>query len=373
MNIPADLEAAGEGLSHRIPGAAPPARFSPYWRESYFFVAHRSDTPGDVLVLTMASHPAHEMLDSYQMGLAGGSGFFSRQSRPAGDQPAATVVGPVSVQVVEPYRRWRLLVDGDDPRAPVGLDLTWTARTAPYLTRRGTQRSDGITVWDQRQMFQSGWFDGHYHADGVRTSVTRWWGQRDHSWGIRDHSRCPMWMWLAIQLPDGMAGVWCWEDPDGTRCFTDGCWLPADGGAARPLTAFLHELTWVDEEGRETRYGRLGAGVAGLAGRVTLDLEGGQRLSVSCEGTWAARYGRRGGGLHQMVVRTADGREGTAIFEITGHSHHRYFPRLPGLVCRLRAANLRTKPWLAVSSCGVPSARASRIKRDFKERGSKYR
>lgn len=325
---PADLEAVGEGLSHRIPGVEPPDGFPPYWRESYFFVAHRPDAPGDVLVVTMASHPAHAVLDSYQMGLIGGSHFFARQSRPAGDQPTATVVGPVSIRVVEPYQRWRLRVDGDDRCTRVGLDLTWTARTAPYLTRRGSQQVDGATVWDQRQVFQSGWFDGYYCVDGVRTPVTRWWGQRDHSWGVRDHSRCPMWMWLAIQLPDGMAGVWCWEHADGTRCFTDGCWLPADGLTALPVTGFRHELTWVDEAGKETGYGRLGAGVAGLAGRVVLDLAGGEQLVVSCEGTWAARYGRRGGGLHQMTVRTADGREGTAIFEITGRNHPRYFPRL---------------------------------------------
>ena len=327
--IPADLEAAGEGLSYRIPGAASPAGFPPYWRESYFFVAHRPDAPGDVLVLTMASHPAHRVLDSYQMGLISGSHFFARQSRPWGDDDSGpTAVGPVSVQVVEPYQRWHLRVDCDDPGTRVGMDLTWTARTAPYLTRRGSQRVGGTTVWDQRQLFQSGWFDGHYCVDGVRTPVTRWWGQRDHSWGIRNHARCPMWMWLAVQLPDGMAGVWCWEHPDGTRCFTDGCWLPSDGRAARPVTGFRHELSWVDEEGRETGYGQSGARVAGLAGQVTLELAGAEPLIVSCRGTWAARYGRRGGGLHQMAVRTVDGRAGTAIFELTGYSHHRYFPRL---------------------------------------------
>ena len=32
------------------------------------------------------------------------------------------------------------------------------------------------------------------------------------------------------------------------------------------------------------------------------------------------------GGLNQMVVRTDDGREGTAIYEITGARHHNYFP-----------------------------------------------
>ena len=32
------------------------------------------------------------------------------------------------------------------------------------------------------------------------------------------------------------------------------------------------------------------------------------------------------GGLSQMRVRMDDGREGTAIYEITGARHHRYLP-----------------------------------------------
>jgi len=30
--------------------------------------------------------------------------------------------------------------------------------------------------------------------------------------------------------------------------------------------------------------------------------------------------------LNEMVLRTDDGAEGTGIFELTGASHHRYFP-----------------------------------------------
>ena len=47
---------------------------------------------------------------------------------------------------------------------------------------------------------------------------------------------------------------------------------------------------------------------------------------VDAEGAWCAPYGQLGGGLNQMVVRTDDGRAGTAIYEITGAHHHRFFP-----------------------------------------------
>ena len=47
---------------------------------------------------------------------------------------------------------------------------------------------------------------------------------------------------------------------------------------------------------------------------------------IDGEGVWCVPYGRLGGGQHQMSVRTDDGREGTAIYELTGAYHHRYFP-----------------------------------------------
>jgi hypothetical protein len=66
--------------------------------------------------------------------------------------------------------------------------------------------------------------------------------------------------------------------------------------------------------------------VRGLAGPVQLTLEGGRVVTIDAVGTWAMPYGPVGGGQHQMVVHTDDGRTGTAIYEITGAHHHRYFP-----------------------------------------------
>lgn len=325
MTVGHRLGDVDEMLIHQTPEpVGTVAGTSRHWRESYFFVLHHPDVTGDVLILTMSSRPSHDLLDSYLMGHVDGEAFFSRWSRPVNAAPERTEVGPVSVQILEPYRRVRLRVEaGPDQR--IGLNLTWTARTAPYLTDRGSMTVGERLVWDQRQMFQSGWINGEYSVDGVQHPVHQWWGQRDHSWGVRDHRRVPCWMWLAIQLPDGMLGIWCWEYSDGSRCFTDGCWAGTDGSTV-PVIGFEHALSWVDGDGTATEYHGGGASVAGLTGRVWVDLSDGRHLVVDGRGTWAARYGRRGGGLQQMHVRTDDGRHGTAIFEITGANHGRYFP-----------------------------------------------
>jgi hypothetical protein len=299
----------------------PPA----YWQESCFYVAHRPDRPGDVLALRITSHPGRGGFDCLQLGRVDGTLIFARFTRRYHGDPVTTAAGPASVRVLQPYRLARLRV-ARQPGVPVGLDLTWSARTRPHLLPRGRLAVAGRLVWDQRHLFQSGWFDGSYTVAGVRRPVHRWWGQRDHSWGVRAHHRCPMWLWLAIQLPDGMLGVWCWEGPDGARQFCHGCWAPAGPRPPVPVTGFRHRLRWTGADGRPVGYGRDGAAVAGLAGRVEFTLAGGGRVGVVGSGTWHARYGRRGGGQHHLAVVTDDGRRGTAVYELTGCHHHRYFP-----------------------------------------------
>jgi hypothetical protein len=100
-----------------------------------------------------------------------------------------------------------------------------------------------------------------------------------------------------------------------------------DGSDPVPLIDFHHEMEWVAADGEPAVYGDHGETVVGLRGTSTFTLEGGRRVVVTAEGSWDRPYEPfHRGGLNQMMVRTDDGREGTAIYEVTGSHHHRYFP-----------------------------------------------
>ena len=70
--------------------------------------------------------------------------------------------------------------------------------------------------------------------------------------------------------------------------------------------------------------------------RAEFVLEGGSRIGVQATGTWCAPYEPfHRGGLNEMIVSTDDGRQGTAVYEVTGAHHHHFFPatrvdNLPG-------------------------------------------
>jgi hypothetical protein len=242
-------------------------------------------------------------------------------------------VGPITIDVIEPLKKIRLVAVASDA-TPVSFDISFTARTQPYQLRRGTMKAKHEIVWDQSHMFQSGTYNGSYTHNGKTYEVDNWWGQRDHSWGVRSHARCPLWMWMPIQLEEGMLSVWHWEYPNGARVYTDGCFAPADGSEPIPVIDFQHDLQWLDAAGRPVSYEKFGDDVTGLGGTVVFTLQGGRKISVEATGRWAQRYSQianradnvLGGGLSEMQIRTSDGAKGTAIFEITGQYHHKYFP-----------------------------------------------
>jgi len=320
------LTAMDELLGHQLPEPfSNVAAHHEHWRESYFFIAHPRDVLGDVVILTVATYPQRQHMDSLQMGRVAGQPVIGLQVRPFDGDPHTPTVGGASVEIVVPYEEIR--ISADPARCALGMDLTFRARTKPYGLRRGTMRAGDEVIWDQCHMFQSGTYDGTYTVAGTTYEVHDWWGQRDHSWGIRDHGRCPLWLWFQVQLPDGFLGVWHWELANGARVYTDGCWAPADGGDPIPLIDFRHDVRWVDAAGAPVAYGTNGDAVAGLQGTATFVLEGGRAVTVEAEGTFDRPYEPfQRGGLNQVRVQADDGREGTAIFEVTGSRHHRYFP-----------------------------------------------
>ena len=210
----------------------------------------------------------------------------------------------------------------------IGVDLTFRARTQPYGLRRGTMRAGDDVVWDQSHILQSGTYTGTYTVGGTAHEVDGWVGQRDHSWGIRDHGRCPLWMWFQIQLDDGFLGVWHWELANGARVYTDGCWAGADGSDPVPVVGFDHDVDWLGADGAPAAYGEHGEAVAGLARHAAASRSPTAGAStVEAEGRFARPYEPfHRGGLNLMRVRTDDGRAGTAIYEVTGARHHRFFP-----------------------------------------------
>lgn len=107
---------------------------------------------------------------------------------PRQDGSQLIITGPAGEWVLRchtPYEHWSARV-----RTPgVSVDLSWRAAAAEYRYERATRYEQPCDV------------TGEITVHG-RTIAVDAYGQRDHSWGVRDWWRIP-WLWFAARLDDG--------------------------------------------------------------------------------------------------------------------------------------------------------------------------
>lgn len=179
--------------------------------------------------------------------------FYGSRRAPA--ERTDMSVGPFRMEVVEPMRTTRVILD--DNQTGLACDLTFTARTAPIQEARqilwqGARRVMDATRFD----IYGAWEgvvrtpDGEFKVDPVLCR-----GTKDRSWGVRRVGE--METGGAPTMPGGICFVWAplfWDDHVTHGIFFDGAQGEAlvREGFTAPLYRSLDEVPAI-ENGRETR------------------------------------------------------------------------------------------------------------------------
>jgi len=159
--------------------------------ERYWFSAQ--DDAGEMfLVIGMGFYPNLETTDAYSIFVHKNKHTTVRAYRPVGQDRANMVVGPVSLQIVRPFREWRLTLGNNSEK--LKYDLTWRDAKRAIFHRIALSMPDNPTVIDS-QLFLSnvgyesfGTVEGtiEYQGRQFKLDASRVRGSRDHHWGIRD-------------------------------------------------------------------------------------------------------------------------------------------------------------------------------------------
>jgi len=155
---------------------------------------------------------------------------FSRRLRPNIDGMS---LGPLSVEILEPFKRLRLRLK---PGSYAGsCDIEWVAALPPHEEPKHRTSTNGRVVTDHIRFDQLANCSGWIEIDGRRTEFENWFGARDHSWGVR-----PGVGGFETTNDDpgaegGLMAVYCWwlteeaggllqlqEDGQGNRRYLDG-------------------------------------------------------------------------------------------------------------------------------------------------------
>jgi hypothetical protein len=187
-------------------------------------------------------YPHREVIDGAVSVVVDGRQHSAFVSGRAPAEPTDTHVGPMRIEVVEPMRTLRLVMDDND--SGVACDLTFTARTDPIEEQRQTLRAGNRVVMDATRFAQFGWWEGVVATpDGeLRCGPGDVRATKDRSWGIRrvgervatgaPPAGAPQFyfLWAPVHWDDRCTHVCLFEDGTGKPWVSDGAVAEVDGG-----------------------------------------------------------------------------------------------------------------------------------------------
>ena len=196
-----------------------PATSDRRYYDRYFFTGHNSDE-SMFFLLGMGCYPNLGVIDAFASVSTGTTQVTTRGSRElGGDRMNTSMVGSLSVEVVEGLRKLRFVSTSKDH--PVRLDLTFDGAVPAFEEPPLFKRTMGRVIEQGIRFIQTGCYTGFIEADGQRFDLTpeTSWGARDHSWGVRSigferepkgimqahkesEPRAPLWIWTPMQFAD---------------------------------------------------------------------------------------------------------------------------------------------------------------------------
>lgn len=174
--------------------------------DRYFFNGYTRDGE-HFFAAAMGIYPHLNLIDASFCVIRDGIQHNLHASRVLNFERLDTVVGPIRIEIVEPLKQLRLLVDS--PEHGLHADVMFHARTSPIEEPRFVRRIGARTMMDYTRLTQNGSYEGSIGVDGrtvllARESVR---GTRDRSWGVRPIGVADPQPTLPMQLPQF---YWLW-------------------------------------------------------------------------------------------------------------------------------------------------------------------
>jgi hypothetical protein len=233
------------------------------WNDGHYVCV--SDAAGAVSLATnLRLYHNNDVLDGFVCIRHDGRQHNIRLSRRLRPDLEHLGVGPLHLEIVEPLKIVRLMLEPND--LGIELDVTCTTTTLPYLDPIESTRVDGQLISERATYEVTGRSAGWVSVAGTRIELDpeRDCFFRNHSWGVhpgrggprrygvpRPRHRAPgVRQWVLFNLPDH--GGFFFEDPSGRKAAGKAAILYADRSV--PVTAVEHELSFY-EGGRRLRGG----------------------------------------------------------------------------------------------------------------------
>ncbi|MCP3988433.1 MAG: hypothetical protein GY724_05150, partial [Actinomycetia bacterium] len=216
-----------------MPATSDPNFYDRSWFNGYDREASR------YFALGLALYPHRGIIDcAFSTVEAGGRQHCFYGSARAPQERTDTRVGPFKLEIVEPLRRARVILDDND--SGVSCDLTFSARTSAIQEARAVLWSGSRRVMDATRFAQFGrWTGTVRHPDGeFAVDDETWLGTKDRSWGLRGvgervplgapskAGRSAFFLWAPLIWDDHITHAVFFDGPGGEALVREGLTSP---------------------------------------------------------------------------------------------------------------------------------------------------
>jgi hypothetical protein len=149
--------------------------------DRYFFCAYLPDGSG-YCAAAFGVYPHLNIADAHFSVVRDGVQHCLHASRILGFERMDLAVGPIRIEVIEPLKTVRLMVENHDG---ISADLIFESRSEPVQEPRFTRRNGARLFMDLTRFTVNARVTGWVEVDGRREIYAAGLGTRDRSWGIR--------------------------------------------------------------------------------------------------------------------------------------------------------------------------------------------
>ena len=274
------------------------ATSDPNWRERYWISIHDIVSQDFVLSLGFGKYPNRDVMDGFCIAADNTTQRNLRVSRQLGPRYADIAVGPMAVEIIEPLKSFRFTLGENETGTT--YDLVWHASAPPALEGRHFEVNRGRVTHDLVRYVQTGRISGELSFGGKRFEVTpdRWWGVRDHSWGMRPMSAMPgdppvasvQWNFLVfmpIQFPSFSLHIYLFESQPGRPTHLSASIMRPEGEAEHDdeVRSVAHDFRWVENAPVQTL----------IDGRFRIEFFSGQVMDIDISACPGRAYLKGGG------------------------------------------------------------------------------
>jgi len=238
------------------------ATSDPNWMERFWWTGHVAPAGDVIFDLGLGCYPNCNVMDAFAGVTIGDTQHNIRMSRRLRPDPLVTRVGPLQITVLEGLKRHRAVLEENS--SGMSFEIEFNATMNPHEEAHHFRRRQGRVAEDLARAQQLGRYSGWIKVAGRRFDLApqSWWGQRDHSWGIRaelrsDESSPPVthyppffYTWTTAQFADhGLQWFFNERAPGDFIYFTGEEVMPLgrEPDRGRRMVSVAHDIKWADD------------------------------------------------------------------------------------------------------------------------------